>query len=209
MKFTTGVEALFLCASMNNMAALQRIARLGRDDLLVNCVSFIMLGSVFSLCAAFVFTRVYMVHARFNELVDERERDAWLLEQCTTDAFYHNMKHHSDICDSVSSRQRDSLLMKATSSVLQETLQSGSSSVYSFMADMFDWALGRGIVASTFIFFVLLCAPTLMVPVFRRQINRMADQRLHNLHHAPYGHERYVSTAHKRHITPWNDHDFT
>lgn len=191
------------------MPPLQRIARLGRDDLLVNCVSFIILGSVLSLGMAFAFTRVYMIHARYNELVDERERDGWLIQQCTQDAFYHNMKHHSDICDSVSSRQRDSLVMKATSSVLQETLQNGSSSLYSFVSGMFEWALGRGIVASSFVLIVLLCAPTLMVPMFRRQMNRMADQRLQNLHYAPYGHERYISTAHKRHITPWNDADFS
>lgn len=191
------------------MPALQRIARMGRDDLLVNCISFVILGSIMALVLAFCFTRMFLIHARYNELLDERERDGWLMEQCTQDAFYHNMKHHSDICDSVSTRHRDFLLMKATSGVLEDTLQTGTASVATSIASMFNWALGRGLVASTFVVFVLLCTPTLMVPMWRRQLNRMADERFHNLHHAPYGRENYVTSAQKRHISPWNDVDFS
>ena len=175
--------------------------------MLLNCVSFVLLTICVTGPVAFLLTRAYLVHTTYNELIDERERDGWLMEQCTSDAFYHNMKHHSDLCDEISTRHRDSLLLKSVSMVIENTFSQGLGSVLNTVRGIVEWSLGRGFVASCMIMGFLLFAPSLLVPIFRRQLNRMADERLRHLHYGPYGSNHYIDSASQRHIAPWNDKD--
>lgn len=202
-----GAWQLFVTHSTQRMSALHRLGRIGQDEVLLNCVSFLVLCVCIFAPAAFVFTRMYRVHSTYNTLLDERDSDQWLMQQCTQDQFYHNMKQHSDICDSVSARQRDNLLMKACSNVLDETLRDGVAVLTQSVSDAASWAVGRGIVATCICVLVLLFAPTLLLPIFRRHMNRMADKRLQTLHHAPYGQVSYVDSALQRHYTPWHTRD--
>jgi uncharacterized membrane protein len=48
----------------------------------------------------FMVSRLYMLHASYIQLESERENDRWLVEQCKLHEFYHNIKHHSSLCDS-------------------------------------------------------------------------------------------------------------
>ena len=61
----------------------------------------------------FVLSRVHMLHLSFTALKQQREDESWLLGQCTTDEFYHNMKQHLSLCDDLAVTSRSSLLLNA------------------------------------------------------------------------------------------------
>ena len=92
----------------------------------------------------FLVSRLHMLHASYSVLENERENDIWLVEQCKLHEFYHNMKHHSSLCDSVQKKQGEILLLLAMQRVIDETYLCGYESCGTLLMKVGDYMLGRG-----------------------------------------------------------------
>ena len=57
---------------------------------------------------------------------------------------------------------------------------------------MLDWCMARGRVISAFIAVMILILPTVFPPLLRSYLNSMADQRISQLYHTPYGLDNYA-----------------
>ena len=90
-------------------------------------LSAAMLGSVLLSVwlLMFVVSRVHMLHLSHSALTQQREDEHWLLRQCASDEFYHNMKQHSSLCDDLSALSRSSVLLSAVQHVIDHTYLCG------------------------------------------------------------------------------------
>jgi hypothetical protein len=127
----------------------------------------------------FLVTRVHMFQSAFASEQQQRENDQWLLAQCADDAFYHNMRHHSDICEQVSQGGFRSTWLSAVDHVVRHTHACGYQSCVSIVEDTLSWVLGRGLLFGVGALVLLVLAPTLTLPLMR----------LHMLHSAKYPEE--------------------
>lgn len=142
----------------------------------------------------FLVSRLHMLHASYSVLENERDNDVWLVEQCKLHEFYHNMKHHSSLCDSVQKKQGEILLLLAMQRVIDETYLCGYESCGTLMMKVGDYMLGRGLVLTGCLVLAVLLLPTLLLPIFRRKLNVMADHRMQELYNRPYGDGHYLTT---------------
>lgn len=142
----------------------------------------------------FLLSRLHMLHASYSLLENERDNDTWLVEQCKLHEFYHNMKHHSSLCDSVQKKQGEILLLQAMQRVIDETYLCGYESCGSLLMKVGDYMLGRGLVLTTCLVLAIVLLPTLLLPLFRRKLNVMADIRMQELYNRPFGDSHYLTT---------------
>lgn len=178
--------------------------RYGVDDILLNTMSLVLLSICVIAPLAFAFTRLYMLHHTYNALISERDNDSWLLQQCQHHEFYHNMKHHSSLCDDLSTRRRDSILMTSIQRVIEDSYMCGFEPCTASLDALAQWMMGRGFVVMVGGTIAMLTIPSAVLPCLRRRMNVIADNRLRQLHHAPYGHNNYNETAFDRRMSPWN-----
>ena len=158
----------------------------------VTLINVIIFSGLIFWVAMFAVSRIHMLHTSYSSLRNERENDVWLSEQCKQDEFYHKMKHHSTLCDSVHKKQSDILILMAVNNVIENTYMCGYESCGSLMIKVGDYLLGRGIVITGSLFLLFLLMPTLLLPLFRRRLNVMADDRMQQLYNRPYGNEHYI-----------------
>jgi hypothetical protein len=189
--------------SSPSMSVVRSMLRNASDDVVQNITSFVILSIVILMPSVFLLSRMHMLLVTYNDLLTESENSVWLLQQCKHDEFYHNLKQHSSLCDDLSARQRDSILLNAMEHVIENSYMCGFSSCVQIIEDVAAWAMGRGVFVVIMLILFLSSLPSLLVPCLRRRANTMADTRLRSLHHAPYGHDAYVQSAYDRHMIPW------
>jgi hypothetical protein len=130
----------------------------------------------------FMLTRVHMLHSAISRLSTERNNERWLLHQCQHDEFYHNMKHHSALCDEVSTKADDVLLLHAIREVVENSYVCG---FYSCV-DIVDVAIASTAKQSMYVLTsavcVLILAPSLLFPLWRRSLggvmSTIAERRI-------------------------------
>jgi len=127
----------------------------------------------------FLVTRVHMFQFAYASHHQQRKNDQWLIAQCADDAFYHNMRHHSDICEQVSQDGHRSIWLSAIDHVVRNTHACGYQSCVSILEDTLSWVLGRGLLFGVGSLVLLVLLPTLTLPL----------TRLHMLHSAKYPEE--------------------
>jgi len=149
----------------------------------------------------FVLSRVHMLHLSYTSLSLQREDERWLLQQCSTDEFYHNMKQHSTLCDDLSTLSRSSVLLSAVQHVLDHTYLCGYTPCHELLDATLAWLLGKGLAVTAAVALMILLFPTLFVPILRNNMNVLADRRMHQLYNAPYGTNHYGASH------PWSGED--
>ena len=169
--------------------------RWSKDDLLLNIASFALLLMLIIGPLLFLFSRIYLFQVTYAQLVQERDNNEWLLGQCQRDDFYHNMKHHSSLCDEVEQQQRQSVLMKAMSRVVEKTYLCGYQSCSTTVESFVNWASKEGFYIILILVIAFVVMPAYALPLLRRRFNKIADDRLFALHHAPYGHNHYLGNT--------------
>lgn len=127
----------------------------------------------------FVLTRIHMLHSAISRLSKERHNEHWLLEQCQQDEFYHNMKHHSTLCDEVSTNADDVLLLHAIREVVENSYVCGFQSC----AEIVDVALASTAKQSMYVLVsgvcLLILAPSILFPLWRRSLHRVVSGTAH------------------------------
>ena len=134
----------------------------------------------------FLATRTHMLHSAYTRRVSKVESEAWLRQQCSSHEFYHNMKHHSTVCDEAEDGVRQSALLGAVSDVVQNTYLCGYEPCEVMLDRGLAWLLGRGLWVALGVLALIFVIATAIVPVNRAyQRHAMRNHPLY-LHNDPY-----------------------
>jgi hypothetical protein len=151
----------------------------------------------------FTVTRLHMLHTAVARLRTERKNEAWLLQECQKDDFYHNLKQHSSLCDDVSARAEDAVILHARE-VIENTyichFDSCAEMLYAItnLCARYFFYISMGAIV------IFTVAPSLLVPYWRRCMNRMdhtRDTQAMRRYNYPFGDVHYVN-SHR------NDYEF-
>jgi len=151
----------------------------------------------------FVLSRVHMLHLSYTAQTQQREDERWLLQQCGSDEFYHNMKQHSSLCDDLTTLSRSSVLLTSVQHVIEHTYLCGYTPCHELLDATVTWLLGKGLAVTGAAALVILLFPTLFVPILRSNMNMLADRRMRQLYNAPYGTNHYGASH------PWSEDEGT
>lgn len=148
--------------------------------------------------ALFIITRLHMLHRAVSRLQMERANEEWLVRQCEHDEFYHNMRHHSKLCDEVSRKADDAVLLHAFRDVIEETHLCGVHSCLNVFEVVLGFLAQQSYHLVVFGVCLVILIPTLILPLWRRllvpMVDGMADERMRRMYNAPYGIRHYTST---------------
>ena len=147
--------------------------------------------------AFFSVTRLHMLHSTITRLRAERKNEAWLLEQCKEDAFYHNLKQHSTLCDDVNARAEDALLLHAVREVIENTYICNFDTCVVMLDALADFCARYLFYLCVTTVLLLVLAPTIFLPFWRRIMNRhsdISDIKTRQLYNCPYGEMHYVGS---------------
>lgn len=146
-------------------------------------VIWVVVGSCVCVSALFLLTQAFLINHEYHSLLVQRDNDAWLLQQCRFDEFYHRLGHHSRLCDEVAAKQMDPVWLEALRNVVGRAFLCGERSCMEMAKDAMDWVAGPGIFLSMFIFLLVLALPTVLVPVVsnhqRADIMRRREEAMH------------------------------
>ena len=152
----------------------------------------------------FAITRLHMLHTSISRLKSERINEQWLLHQCQHDEFYHNMKHHSKLCDEISTKADDAVILHAFREVIEQTHLCGQHSCWYVFELVLEFGARQSYYMLVFAVCLVILTPTLFLPLWRRTVTPMidsyAEQRMQQLYHTPYGVGHYTRT-HPMHVT--------
>lgn len=167
-------------------------------DICINIVLGCLVGMIVLVASLFIVSRAYIFQHELNVLKTERANEAWLLQQCEDDTFYHEMKHHSTLCDEVNVNSRDDIYLLAIKRVSQKTYLCGDSPCSEMLEDMFTWLLGRGFIVTAAFCAVCLAIPSLTMSCwnsFGRQVSAFRHRNCHN-----YYELLHVNEEHKKSV---------
>jgi len=146
----------------------------------------------------FLVSRVHMLHIQYHVITLQQAKEEWLLEKCTQVEFYDNMKHHSSVCDNVSVNTHKIPFLAALEHMVENTYLCGYSPCFDILDMVTGWMMGRGLLFTIALCLIIITAPAVLVPIFRRNMNVLADQRMKHLYNTPYGAPHYVTTHQPR-----------
>ena len=132
-------------------------------------LSFVISGVIFVYGVAFLLTRLHMFNQEYSKRLQEHNNDKWLIQQCSFSEFYHNMKHHSDICEDVTMKMNESLWLIAADHVARHSYLCGYSSCASLLEGLINWMLGRGVIITCIVGGFVMVLPSIMLPFWRQR----------------------------------------
>lgn len=138
-------------------------------------LSNIASAAVAAWCLAFVMTRLHMFQHVYTRKLQEFTNDEWLRQQCESDDFYHNMKHHSSICEDANAKLNESIWLSAADHVARHSYLCGYSPCATLLEDLVAWMLGRGVVITSIFCGLLMVMPSIFLPLWRRNITYCND----------------------------------
>jgi len=162
------------------------------------CVPLIV-GLAGAWLLVFALSRAHMTLQAYTDLSEVREDESWLREQCRTTEFYSRLKQHSALCDDVAHRHRDIMLLQAVKHTIDHSYLCG----YDPCAELLDrlalWAVGRGLCFTLSLLAVCVFGPVCLLPVYRRHLNSVADERIRAQYYAPVLQDSAHGPARARH----------
>jgi len=166
----------------------RRPARLG------SCTA-LLLGAAALWLLTFAVSRARMMYEAHADFAEARENESWLLGQCGGSEFYARMKTHSTLCDEVAHKAKTVLLLQAVRHVIDHSYLCGYDPCSDLLDRLATWALGRGLLLTVSCLLVLVFGPVCLLPLYRRQMNQMADQRVKQLYYTPFEQEQFLIHA--------------
>lgn len=148
----------------------------------------------------FMFTRLYMLNHEYMRIKQNVENEQWLQEQCRSSDFYHNLQHHSSLCDQVQARSKESIFIAAIEHVVEHTYLCGYEPCEVLLTSLVTWSMGIGFPFTCFLVVCLLLFPTVFFSFMRNYWNGMADIRMRQLYNTPYGMDHYQNTNQYPHL---------
>jgi len=158
------------------------------------CMPLLLLVAVLW-AAAFVLSRIHMMYQAYTDLSEVRDDESWLLGQCATHEFYSRMKQHSSLCDEVKHKAKDVIMLRAIRHVIDNSYLCGYEPCSAIVDSFIVWALGRGLVLTIAVVLLLVFGPACLMPVYRRQMNARADERVRELYYTPYNQDGFLQES--------------
>lgn len=115
----------------------------------------------------FLITRMYVLHLAYNKRAVGLKNNLWLQQQCQSHEFYHNMKHHSNVCEEVDSRSSESIFLGAVADTIEQTYLCGYEPCEAVIDRALTWVVGKGIVVIAGVTLALLVFVLALVPIAR------------------------------------------
>ena len=150
------------------------VRRLLLHEICLNIVFACLIGMLVLVTALFLVSRAYIFQHELNILKTERQNEAWLRQQCEDDTFYHEMKHHSALCDEVHLRKGDNIYLMALGRVSSKTYLCGDVSCTEIVQYWIDWFLNQGFIFVVFLSIIVFAMPTITMScwhLFGRQVS--------------------------------------
>lgn len=151
------------------------------------CLLFLFVVLALISCVGFVLTRIHLFQQEYSRISVHRENEKWLIEQCQEDDFYHNMKHHSALCDEITMKSRESIVLLALQAVVQNTYLCGYQTCSEILDQMLNWMLGKGLAITISLLLCLAFLPAILLPILRLQFVKYNEARIRNQYNDPYG----------------------
>lgn len=118
------------------------------DALLCNILSISIIAIFLLSCIGTFVTRLHMFQEALNKRRKQFEDNLWLEEQCKQPDFYHNMKHHSTICEDIALARSDSLWLHALRDVVDKSSVCGSQTCEERLTTFLAWVFGPGLMST-------------------------------------------------------------
>lgn len=167
-------------------AVYRPIKKIMMKEMCMHVTFFVLFFVTLSTISLFVLSRVYIFQHEYNVLNTERLNEEWLFQQCEDDNFYHQMKHHSQLCDEIAARQTDSVWLEAIKRVAGKTYLCGEQPCVEIINSIVDWCLGRGFLVVVFFLLFMLLLPTCFFPIWHVQNRNMLAMRRRYMVNDPY-----------------------
>lgn len=152
-------------------------------EICLNVVFLCLVGMVVLVATLFILSRVMIFEHEYNILKTERRNEEWLLRQCEDDAFYHEMRHHSTLCDEVKVKSGDDILLLALSRVSQKTHLCGDTSCTQVAENILQWVAGQGFRVMCVAGVFCLIMPSLAISIWNMIGRQMSAFRHRDSEH--------------------------
>ena len=164
---------------------------------------------------SFLCIKLHQFIEEYNNLAEKQNNEIWLVEKCNSDEFYHNMKHHSKLCDDVIHRARDSISLHAMRTVIENSFLCGAYSCESIMKFAFDLFIRNGFYIVIGTVLTISVFMTCLLPYWRKmyavqhnavnyalfseilsgnELRSNERRRMQDVHNLPYGVQHYQNT---------------
>lgn len=141
----------------------------------------------------FAMSRVHMMIQAYSDFAETREDESWLRGQCKISEFYSKMKQHSTLCDEITHKANEIMILAAVQHVINNSYLCGYEACSILIDRLVFWFLGRGICVTISIVAMLVFGPVCLLPMYRRQMNQIADDRVKFLYNSPFGVEEHIA----------------
>lgn len=158
-------------------------------EICLNIVFACLVGMVILSATLFLISRAWLFQHEYNILKTNRRNEEWLVQQCEDDTFYHEMRHHSALCDEVKVNSQDNLFLLALGRVSQKTHMCGDQSCIEIVEGFLQWLVGQGFAVACTVGVVFLLMPSVAMSVwnlvgrqlsaFRHRDNELFYEPLH------------------------------
>lgn len=166
---------------------MRKTCRYAKKAALHPCLLISMVFALGISALGFVLSRLHLFQHEYNRISVQRENDAWLLERCKEHDFYHNMKHHSSLCDEISVALRESIILLSLQAVVRNTYTCGYQPCLEILDAFITWVLGRGFAVTIALCACVLMLPSILLPMLRLHSTRAHEARIRDRFNDPYG----------------------
>lgn len=184
--FSSRKNAVYLktsfCRTMRNSTVVRRVLL---HEICANIMLACLVFMVVLVGVLFTVSRAYIFQHELNVLKTERKNEKWLLRQCEDDTFYHEMKHHSTLCDEVNVNSQDDIYLLALGRVSQKTYLCGDTPCIELFEHIVEWLAGQGFIVMCSFCFLCLTMPSIALTIWNligRQLSAFRH-REPNTHH--------------------------
>ena len=115
--------------------------------------------------------RIYEFHNAYIAFLDQVQSEAWLLEHCQDDHFYHKMAYHTDVCATVKANSNTSPVLYAMNRSVKTLKLCGLYDCTDFAAVL--WTGGLPVALCVIMLYV--CTPSFLLPVVRAEFQRRRE----------------------------------
>ena len=115
--------------------------------------------------------RIYDFHNAYIAFIEQVKSEAWLLQQCQDDHFYHNMAYHTDVCATVKENSNISPILYSLNHSARTLKLCGLYDCTEFAAIL--WTGGIPVVLCLVMLYI--CTPSFLLPAMRSEFDRRRE----------------------------------
>jgi hypothetical protein len=136
---------------------------------------------------ALVVNFIVVIKNELATLEEKRSKDKWLLSECEDPVFSAHMQYYNDPCTHVRHRMTMNIHIVAFHRALDQVFLCGSYSCEGLTWMLLDKVRSNLILFFSIFVFLLILVPTLVLPVWKRWTDHLAETHIRDNFNMPYG----------------------